>query len=212
MTLPFEKRIDPILKMITPLFKKILLIYLAIVLSVPIINFFISKSIVKDRKSYLKHVKLIQNEAPLQTSAQKKRKHKLVPADPKKYGMVVVPSVNLPNNQEHADVFMKNVIKESGILEKKEVIERIREEKISPAEFEQKSKLLDEKISAYEAKKAQSPLDEDEQGRLQQLYLLKSFQNAFKDTAVTPDPVEAPTPSPTEEATAGEDPSPEQQP
>ena len=186
-------------------FKKVLLACGGFVVFVLIIVAVIAGSLESDKRQSRKHSVATQKSASSQPAPLEKPKQKYVhkPVDPKKYGMIVISHEALPQSQEHADAFVEKIIKESGVLQEKKVLEELGDVKISSEEFSNREKTMDERIQHYQVKKDADPTDEESAERLQQLYLLKAMQNNLKGTVTgstsqpsTPSPGDAATPPP----------------
>ena len=154
--------------------------YCAFALAVIVINFLVIKAIGTDKKTYRKYVKAASKEGPAQI---KKRKNPLVPVDPKKYGMMVVANVNLPKNQQHADLFAKKIIDDSGVLSQEKVAVELKAMNITPEEYKERSQIIDGRITFYEENKNSDPGNKEIEENLQRLYLLKSIQSTFIEKA-----------------------------
>jgi len=150
------------------------------------VNLLISNGIRADKRNYLKFIAAASREEKAQPL---KHKNPLKPADPKDYGMLVVPNADLPRSQFHSDVFVGKIIKESGVLEEGKVVSELKKMNISPEEFEDRTQYLDERIAVYKARKESDPSDLEAEEKLHDLYLLKSVQASLLQKALEQKPV-----------------------
>ena len=144
----------------------------------------IAGSLESDKRQTRKQVAAAQkivSSAPTPIS-KPKLKYVHTPVDPKDFGMLVISNESLPKSQEHADAFVEKIVKESGVLQEKRVVEEIQDIRISQEEFSKRENIIDERIKHYQAKKEADPADEESTETLNRLYLLKAMQNKLKGT------------------------------
>src|SRR3989338_5367663 len=142
------------------------------------VNLFISRGIRADKRNYQKFVAAASKE---EKSRAPQHKNPLKPVDPKDYGMLVVANADLPRSQTHADLFVEKIIKESGVLKEEKVAATLKKMNVSPEEFDDRAKYIEERIAVYKTRKESDPSDLEAEEKLHDLQLLKSIQTSFAE-------------------------------
>ena len=111
----------------------------------------------------------------------------LVPEDPAKYGMVVVPSHgDTPKTTEEWESFIRKSIEENHVLQSPEAKDNLDKVKVSQKEFDEDMTKLNTSIRKYEAMVNANPTDNEAKQRLNRLYKLKAVGNILKDNVINP--------------------------
>ena len=113
------------------------------------------------------------------------KKHALVPEDPAKYGIITMEEEAIPQSQIHWDVYMRNIITESKILETEEGHQAIEKMKTSAEEYQKRMDKVDKRIAFFEEQRLAHPNDEGVEKRLQKLYKIKAFGKVLQDKVTT---------------------------
>ena len=111
-------------------------------------------------------------------------KRVLVPDDPAKYGMVVVPPDQHPQTAQDWEKIMRTGIEKNHVLDTPEAKRSLEQAKVSPEEFEKNMEHLDAGIARYEARLQEDPFDDELKQHLKVLYQVKAAANIMKDKVV----------------------------
>ena len=113
-------------------------------------------------------------------------KRVLVPDDPAKYGMVVVPADQHPQTAQDWEKIIRAGIAQNKVLDTPEARGTLEQVKTKPEEFEKNSKQLDTDIAKYEKELQEHPFDDTVKGHLDTLYKLRAVANILRDKVVSP--------------------------
>ncbi len=117
-----------------------------------------------------------ESHAPNPTIASKpKKKEKIIPDDPVKYGASVRSKADSPHTKLQWEVYMKNYIDDIGLLENERAREALEYVKQTPEELEEKMKKLDRSISEIEKAIREDPSNNRMREKLQKLYRLRAI-------------------------------------
>ena len=111
-------------------------------------------------------------------------KNPLTPDAPARYGIFVQKQENLPHNQNQWEQHMKKVLVKSGALNSLEEQKAFDSVQKSPEEYKKRIQIIDERIRNYEKIVQNNPSDEEAQGKLQTLYMLKSTLTVMEKNIV----------------------------
>lgn len=109
----------------------------------------------------------------------------LVPEDPAKYGMVVVPSgLQAPKTVEDWEKVIRQGVEKNSTLDTPEAKDNLDHVKLTRQEYQEKQAKLDVSISKVQKALNDDPLNEDIKKRLERLYQIKAIGNILESKVV----------------------------
>jgi hypothetical protein len=160
--------------------KKIFLVILSVLLAVIFIS--ISRpgvyknktEVVADRLSFKNKTEAVTDRSPFKK--ENIPTHKLVPARPEDYGMVVFEKSSKPPDEAEINTLIHRKIQDIKTQFSEEILKKAREKiKEDPQKTKEKLAQIDEAIIKFRQILKEEPYNEEAKGRIQNLLILKTI-------------------------------------
>ena len=108
----------------------------------------------------------------------------LVPDDPAKYGMVVVPESTEPQSAEEWEKYIRSGIEQNKVLDTPQAKSNLAQAAIKREDFEKHMAKVDADIDKIEKELQEKPFDMELKRRLKTLYQLKAVDKVIEEKVI----------------------------
>lgn len=124
----------------------------------------------------------------VKTSTKKTVRHKLVPENPEKYGMVVFTELDQPTTQDHWEKSLRNTFEKNKVFEGERAQKALEVAETNTEDFNEQMAKLDKQIDMWEEKVKNEPDNTVFEDQLQRFYRLKAVGNILGEKVVKENP------------------------